>query len=61
LFETAETFGVTMAYVKDEGNNLSTMTNALTFVIILQIIMVDNNIYRELLGACNVSIVANVY
>jgi hypothetical protein len=48
LFEIAETFGVTMAYVKDEGNNLSTMTNALTFVVFCKLLWLTT----PFIGSC---------
>jgi hypothetical protein len=44
--------GWAIAYVKDEGDNLSTMTIALIFVV--SCVGVDNTICKDMLGACHV-------
>jgi hypothetical protein len=55
--EVLATYGLNvkiLAYVKDEGNNISTMISVITFVVSCKLLKVNNTIYRELLVACNV-------
>jgi hypothetical protein len=55
--EVLATYGLNvkiLAYVKDEGNNISTMISVVTFFFCCELLKVNNAIYRELLVACNV-------